>query len=314
MRNCLRYFLFVILATFWASSVVSASGPVIGSNPILVTDIVDDLDIAVKKFRTTKNLANKNLSDLNVSASGQFSAYGLKNIFSMVSVSPAKIWIIDIRQESHGFINGTPVSWYSTQNRGNVNKAPEKISIEEKALLDKLSNLPEIKVYTVKKLPDGEITAGEEIVFIPYKVETEQELVTGAGANYLRLYVLDHNRPDDREVETFVTFIKSKVKPGEWLHFHCRGGKGRSSTFMAMYDMTQNAQHSTLDQIMRRQMSMGNVNFYKLPATADKLWKLGSATARYEFLEKFYQYCSDPNGFAKRGWREWLKLNLSPQK
>lgn len=37
-------------------------------------------------------------------------------------------------------------------------------------------------------------------------------------------------------IDEFIKLYKSLPKDA-WLHFHCEAGKGRTTTFLAMYDM-----------------------------------------------------------------------------
>ncbi len=264
---------------------------------------IDEEDLVPNKFRTN--------SGLNVSASGQFSAAQLNNILSDIGVSRDKIWAIDLRQESHGFINGIPISWYAAKNQANLNLNPDQIRAREEKLLHTLSVQPEIVVYTVKKLNDGEVAADRPVKILPQCIETEQQLVTSLGARYKRLFVLDHHHPDDHEVDVFVDFVKNQIQPGDWLHFHCRGGKGRSSTFIAMYDIIHNGQKCSFEEIMQRQIEMGNSRLDKPNPKPEKQWKAGASEQRYKFLQKFYAYVSDSNGYAQRSWSSWLQADAA---
>ena len=64
------------------------------------------------------------------------------------------------------------------------------------------------------------------------------EVAAVHGLEYMRLATLDFYRPSDRVVNKFVELIKNN--PNSWLHLHCHVGKGRTTTFMAMYDMFYN--------------------------------------------------------------------------
>ena len=266
------------------------------TNSILVFDRLESEAKIAKKYRVIK--------DLRVSGSGQFSADELYKLLVAIPAPKNHIWIIDLRQESHGFIDGIPISWYKNQNTGNINKTASQIKKEEEKLLTDLSKQKSVAVYTLRKLDDGNVMVDKPTTMIPELVESEEQLVTSLGAHYKRLYVLDHNKPDDQEVDNFIDFIR-KVKAQDWLHFHCRGGKGRSSTFIAMYDIILNSQKSTFVQIMQRQAKLGNIKLNELPTSKNKLWKSAAAKERYEFLKRFYIYVIDPAGYATHSWAAW---------
>lgn len=269
----------------------------------LVLDHADiDWDIA-RKFRTDYGMA--------VSASGQFSEEELHKLLSSIPTPKQHIWILDLRQESHGFINGIPVTWYARRNSANIHRNAKEIEANEQKLLNQLSHQPIATVYTIKKLPNGEFRPENPQQIKIKTVQSEQQLVASVGANYYRFYVLDHHRPDDQTVDEYVKFIKHKVQPDDWLHFHCRGGKGRSSTFIAMLDIIKHAATTSFDEIMQRQVDMGNINLDAVSNKPEKRWKAKASKERYQFLQKFFTYVKDPEGYAKRSWSEWLQLSKS---
>ena len=60
---------------------------------------------------------------LKAIASGQFSEAQLIELKAQLK---APIIIVDLRQESHGFVNGYPVSWYGPKNQANMRKLMSK--------------------------------------------------------------------------------------------------------------------------------------------------------------------------------------------
>src|SRR5262249_54463029 len=78
------------------------------------------------------------MEETGSSASGQFSAEELPVLLKSIPVPTRNVWIIDLRQESHGFVDGIPVSWYMVQNRGNAERSGEQIVLNERRLLEKL--------------------------------------------------------------------------------------------------------------------------------------------------------------------------------
>lgn len=268
----------------------------------LVFDTHTTEGLVTKKFRINQ--------DLRASASGQFSADELPKMLQAIPAERRNIWIVDLRQESHGFIDGLPVSWVGERNSVNVNKSGAQISREEKKLLRTVKNKKTVIIHMLKKLSGGRLTTETPTAMIPEQIETEEELVTSLHANYARIYVLDHFKPDDKEVDNFVQFIKQKVGKDDWLHFHCRGGKGRSSTFIALYDMIKNAHNTSFDTIMRRQADSGNKKLDEIPSTADKAWKIEGSQERIEFMHKFYAYVTDPQGYQQQSWSAWQKTQV----
>ena len=69
--------------------------------------------------------SRQGLDNLRCSASAEFSGSGLSLIRDKIRTaagSDAVIYVVDLRKESHGFVNGDiPVSQYMKKNRGNAN-------------------------------------------------------------------------------------------------------------------------------------------------------------------------------------------------
>jgi len=292
---------FTLVLALLTPLVIGNTAVAVGVEQLLVFDNFEEDGSISKKFRSIPKISS--------SANGQFSAAELPKLLTKIPVARDHVWIIDLRQESHGFINGIPITWYSNQNRGNVDKTPDQIAKDEVELLKGISKENSVKIYTLKKLAAGKFKGEHPVLVIPHQVESEQQLVTKLGANYQRFYVLDHNRPTDQEADRYLNFVKNQLKPGDWQHFHCRGGKGRSSTFMAMYDMILNAHSMGFAEIMQHQFEMGNIKLDSPQTKAEKLWKAGFSKDRYDFLQQFYSYVIDPNGYAARSWSDWLKLH-----
>ncbi len=115
--------------------------------------------------------------------------------------------------------------------------------------------------------------------------------------NYLRITVTDHEKPLDDQVDLFVETVRN-LSQGTWLHFHCRGGAGRTTTFMAMYDMMKNSKNVSFNDIMKRQNLIGGSD---LLSGEDE----DGTQDRLDFMNMFYNYCKEnQNGF-QTSWSQW---------
>lgn len=274
-------------------------------NHILVFDNSISTNIP-KRYRHGANLS----PPLYVSSSAQPNLKDFEYIIQYSkkktrAKSNSRIFIIDLRQEPHAMLDGKAVSWYGLKNQ-----VP---NYYEKHLINQLKKSTNIKVYTgINKLPEGRFIPKGYIFTTNKNLLTEQQLVNQLGAKYLRLLVTDHFAPNNHEINVFVDFIK-KLPKNSWVHFHCRGGRGRSTTFMAMLDIIQNSKQLTLDAIIERQKKLGGINLAKTEfSTERKKWKTDPAKQRYDFIKNFYEYVIDPNGYTKSSWLEWdSKYNKS---
>lgn len=231
------------------------------------------------KLITAKHISTIGLSTLNESGSAQFSAAQLPPLIQAIGHRQT-IVDVDLRQESHGFLNGHAISCRSTNNWGNLGKTLQQIKISEDQFLAGLINIPVKSVFS------------------------EEQLAHANGIVYKRIYVTDHCRPTDDQVDEFIHFTQT-LKPHTWLHFHCRAGKGRTTTFMIMYDMMHNAKQVNFNAILERQAALGGSNLKQL--SPSKKFHL-NASIRLAFLHHFYIYCFKNQDHFSTTWTEWLLI------
>lgn len=269
----------------------------------LVLDTRNINDIP-KNFRKSSDLIdNKNLNllglnNLNISGSAQFSEFNLPLIIDKLDTALPKI-VIDLRQESHGFINGLPVSFHNSKNNANMGLTREEVlSTEAKDLASIKLNTP-ISFYNHPNEP-----------IIPKKVQSEEELVKSKSLSYIRIPVTDGKIPTDDMVDYFVQRVKTQPKD-TWLHFHCKAGIGRTTTFMIMYDMMKNYNKATADDIIKRQLALANFD----ESHIESFYK----HERINFLQNFYKYCKENGDTFTVKWSNWNKnfntnnaINLHP--
>ena len=155
---------------------------------------------------------------MQASGSDQFSAESLKKILS--TIPSEKVLIIDLREESHGFINGMAVGWYGCNyNWENKDKPLNEIEEDESQRLANLLKKGSADIYLDKTFQYTTTVSVEEVF-------TEKSLAYSLGAEYARIPVSDHAKPSDLSVEMFVEIIKAHTKD-TWYHIHCSGGKGK---------------------------------------------------------------------------------------
>ncbi|MBU3154440.1 phytase [Clostridium estertheticum] len=220
--------------------------------------------------QTNKNLNLSGLNTLNISGSQQFSRDNLPMVINSINTS-LPITIIDLRQESHGFINGLPISWANAKNDANIGLTKNQV------LLDEYNKLSNIKLNVPITFYNHKNTT-----IIPTKVEDEQYLVNSKSLSYNRITVTDGKIPKDDMVDYFVALVLSQPK-NSWFHFHCKQGIGRTTTFMIMYDMIKNSAKVTAEDIIERQLLLANFDESHI--------KSFNNNERVNFLNNFYKYC-----------------------
>jgi len=224
-----------------------------------------------------------------ISGSGQFSAGHLLLISNKIQGAASgalgrmtiiKPIIVDLRKEPHGFINDLPVTCISNKS-------------EEFSEIDK-EERQQFNAILSRTIPNKR---GKPIEVL--SSNTERSLVEKNELQYVRIPVKDHCRPSDASVDDFLSLIKNN--PKSWLHVHCHVGKGRTTTFLAIYDMFYNAKKVSFDDILARQLAIDGADLKETSGAHSK-----RATKRLIFLRKFYKYCRNAD-LESISWSEWCQ-------
>lgn len=243
----------------------------------------------------------RTLNFLNASGSGQFSLGQYKKMKEIL-FNKALI-VIDLRQESHGLINDLAISWYSKNNTFNQNKSTEQIRKDEEKKMKEIFNKKKIKLQQ-----------SSHSVFIKIQknittATTEKQFLEKEKVLYFRIPAPDYQKPRDQDVDEFIEIYKKYLyKPAnhnQWVHFHCAAGKGRTTTFLTMYDMMKNFQSFNQKEITERQYHMGGIDLFNSQKKNKerKNW----FEERMIFLKKFDLYVRENGPSYQSTWSVWLK-------
>ncbi|MBA3722617.1 MAG: dual specificity protein phosphatase family protein [Parachlamydiaceae bacterium] len=249
--------------------------------------------------------SNYGLEKLSISGSSQFSEKALEAIVNKVETK-SPIYILDLRRECHGFVNGSAIGWYGIKGWANLDMDLKAILKKENERLKELSNQVEVSLHKVieKDIYGEKLPKTNPISVVIESVQSEKEIVTKNNLNYYRIPVTDHCGPSIKNVDTFIKYIKS-LPEERWIHMHCTAGVGRTSTFMVMYDMMLNAKHVSFDDILERQTLIGGSDLSDIKS--DSLWKSPYALERFQFLLNFYDYCLFNQDNYESSWSEFMK-------
>lgn len=284
-----KYFYFAFLLFGCLFSLLTGNA---NAHCLKVLDTFDANELP-KNYRSTnqwcclrnKGISTIGLSSLHESGSAQFSEKQLRKILQIIP--DFSVIDVDLRQESHGFLNGSSVSLRGINNWCNVGKTYQQIKQSESNFLNNLEKSNVLKIAVFEKNPNQ--TKAPYFKFIRVKsVSSEEQMTQRYGIGYKRFYITDRCRPTDGEVNAFIDFIKLLPKQ-TWVHFHCLAGKGRTTTFMVMYDMLHNANDVSFDDILNRQASLGGADLKKPLSPSNRFFSC--ASDRLTFLHQFYTYC-----------------------
>lgn len=286
--------LLTILITIYPE-ITSLASPITNDIAYIVQDsslneIIPDNFRKTSNLEILKNYNNLNLyglDKLNISGSDQFSKYNIKNLIKEIGTD-LDIVNVDLRQESHGFINGIAISFANKFNNANAGLSRNQVMIRENA---QLLSIPLNTPLTLDGRHPKTIT--------PFFIEDENLLSSKNSLEYIRIPVTDGKIPTDDMVDYFVSLVSSKFKD-KWIHFHCKRGIGRTTTFMIMYDMMKNSNKVSYDDIVNRQLFLAN--FKETTMNSFK-----NDTTRTNFLKNFYNYSKENSNSYSKSWSEWIK-------
>ena len=258
--------------------------------------------------------SRKGLETLKASGSAQFCKGQLQSMLSSKRVS-LPMTIVDLRQESHGFFqldqplqgeSTIAVGWFAERDWMSIGKGLVSVLADENVRLGAATKNAKLTVNEIKSVnSEGGICKLHPYPVVTAGWLTERQLAKKAGSDYIRFPTTDHVRPRDEEVDGFVDF-DTRLARGTWLHFHCRGGDGRTTTFLAMHDIIHNAPAVAVDDILIRQYWLGGVDLYAPPSKSTN-YQYPFAVEREQFIRDFYQYvcAAKPRGF-QLSWSKWV--------
>ena len=261
----------------------------------------------------------KGLKKINASGSAQYSRGQMAAVLGSGRVRKP-LMVVDLRQESHGFLHvkqplfeesTIAVGWFVERDWMNVGKGLPSIELDQRQRLSDAARTPQLTVNWIsKKTAEDGICIADPYVVYPSAPASEQEIVEAMGLKYLRFPTTDHVRPRDAEVDEFIR-IAAKLTRDTWLHFHCRGGDGRTTTFMVMYDTMCNAPAVSVDDIVRRQFLVGGADLDKPADPASFAFPF--AVERRDFVRDFYDYvCAAKPGRYTLTWSAWVAKKGPP--
>src|SRR6266487_4718008 len=212
--------LFLIPSTAFSARLVQKNPPVRpadANSPVLISDIDPKLAKSLpRNFRTTddplegntgqKIPTNTGLTDLRASGGGEFTADGLKLLLARTR---GPVTVFDLRQETHVFVNGLPISWFATHDWANVGRTQAAIEADEAARVQSLKPGSEIVVAAGDAIKKPGVDSAAPRRLTVEHASTESDIVKSNNTAYVRLTVTDHARPLDDEVDRFVLAVRA---------------------------------------------------------------------------------------------------------
>lgn len=141
------------------------------------------------------------------------------------------------------------------------------------------------------------------------QLQTERQIVESLGGEYYLPFKNNQNWLGNLNfVEDMINFFESLPKNAH-LYIHCAFGRGRTTTFLVLYDIFRNGKRVSLKDITDRHYCLGRENIMNTTIWANGTWTQEALDARKELIERFYAYMTDPLGYGHQSWTHWRESN-----
>jgi hypothetical protein len=210
-------------AVFLAVTLLQKNPPVRpAGSPVLIWDI--DLTLAdalPRNFRTTDDPLKANngetpsttgLIDLHASGSGEFTADNLKLLLARTHGS---VTVFDLRQETHIFVNGLPLSWFAKRDWDNVSRSQTEIEKGEAEWVQSLGPGSEIAVRPGHPVKKGTLTPSSRKRWL-WKKQAPNAILSCLPTSIMcgsRLRIT-HGRSMRLSIDSFSLFARFQRMPG----------------------------------------------------------------------------------------------------
>ena len=139
------------------------------------------------------------LTDMPFRASGshQLNVTQLETVLQSVAPPGAQLHLVDLREETHLFLNGHAVSWYADKDFANVGQTLAWIVADEAAQLARIKAVPATQIYCLNEDGQGNVTPTgyKELTMKSAATEAEVAGQFPFRPNYIRIPVTDHCMP-----------------------------------------------------------------------------------------------------------------------
>lgn len=173
--------------------------------------------------RTSESLPDRDgLNTLQMSGSAQPTMEQYKELAQVLKTKASgPIYVVDLRQETHLYVNDMPVSLYGDRDWGNVGESRTSILQNERQLT---KTLPGTTIETAEIARPAGAKSGKkgpvkQESMVVNKVQTEEQVARELGLHYMRITATDHIWPSAENIDQFIAFYK-KLPSNAWIHFH----------------------------------------------------------------------------------------------
>jgi hypothetical protein len=141
------------------------------------------------------------------------------------------------------------------------------------------------------------------------QLQTEKQIVEGLGAKYfLPLKGNSGWLGNQIFIEDLIRIFESIPLKSD-VYVHCAHGRGRTTTFLVLYDIFRNSKKVSLKDIATRNHCLGREDVLNTDLWEKGTWTQRALNARKDLVERFYAYMNDPQGYGHQSWSQWNVAN-----
>ncbi len=226
------------------------------------------------------------LADLNAYGSGVIYYKDFRDHFKN---TPKKIYVINLLSDDIYYYRDHCLRWYGLgfmyRDLGEILFTTSPLKMAYKALIRVMFGSPPVHDVT--------------------KLKTERQIIEDLGGQYF-VPLKDQKGwlNNQNFIDGLLRFFELIPDKG-LLYIHCIHGKGRTTTFLVLYDIFRNGKKVPLKEITNRHYCLGRENVVDTQLWANGTWTQKALNARKDLVERFYDYMTDPQGYGHQSWTQW---------
>lgn len=241
------------------------------------------------KHECCRNINTKGLAELNAYGSGIVNYHHFKSYFeNMIDNSPQKLQMVNLLGELYYYKNRS-LHWYglgyTDHNFGKLLYPRRPIRAGYRKLISTVCGAPPMHDTT--------------------QFQTEHQIIEQLGGNYhMPLKGVGDWLKNAQFIEDTIRFFES-LSQDTHLYVHCYHGRGRTTTYLILYDIFRNRKEVPLVDIVSRHFCLGRENVFDTKLWSKGTWTQKDLDAREDLVKKFYAYMTDPKGYGHKSWSQW---------
>ncbi len=224
-----------------------------------------------------------------------FSGGGRVNVSQMTRMNKSHdgpLYVVNLREDDGFYLNKQPINYYGMHIRNGNFRYHQSTKPRKKWL------------YSFRKWLHN---APQDIKDLnPADIETESQILDQQGIHYVKFDLARQHFASKWDFIDNAIALFESLPSNTWIHFHCAGGRGRTTTLMIMYDIFRNAKTTSLDDILSHHLCLGGENIQNIHVIPDGSWSKRNLVGRFRLLETFHKYMTSPDGYPHNTWFKWL--------